>query len=84
MKLCDRCTVPGCCLSYLGPACENARRKECPDVKLNRAEMIASMSLNEMASLLLPMFEELCEGGVPSKEYMEDWLSRPAEEDTWN
>lgn len=74
MKLCDRCRVPGCCLNYLDKACENARKEFCPDIVLNRAELISNMSLSEMVHDLLPMFEELCEDGIPSPEYMEMWL----------
>ena len=33
MKLCDRCTVSGCCLNYLGKACEHARQETCPEVQ---------------------------------------------------
>lgn len=80
MKLCDRCRVPGCLLNYLGTACENARKEICPDVQPNRAEIIASMSLDEMAAQLVPMFEELFEDGVPSPDYMKFWLEQPAEE----
>lgn len=32
MKLCDRCRVPGCLLDYGGKACQEARKKYCPDV----------------------------------------------------
>lgn len=74
MKLCDRCTVPGCCLTYLGTACKNAREEYCPDTKPNRAELLCNMTLREMATELLPIFEELCEDGVPSREYFEGWL----------
>lgn len=74
MKLCDRCCVPGCCLNYLGKACASARKEYCPDVEPNRAEIISNMSLDEMATQLIPMFEELCEDGVPSPEAVRDWL----------
>lgn len=79
MKLCDRCSVPGCCLNYLGAACANARKEHCSDVQLNRAEAIANMSLDEMARDLIIIFEELCEDGVPSEDYMRFWLAQPAE-----
>lgn len=84
MKLCDRCQVPGCLLNYLGKACENARKKECPDVQPNRAEIISDMSLDEMATQLVPMFEELFEDGIPSPEYMRMWLEGSPEEDNAN
>lgn len=30
MKLCDRCRVSGCLLTYGGKACREARKQECP------------------------------------------------------
>lgn len=78
MKMCDRCRVPGCCLTYLGKACENARKEHCPEVQPNRAEIITNMDMNELATELIPMIEELCEDGVPSVEYMRHWLASPA------
>lgn len=83
MNLCNRCRVPGCCLDYLGKACESARKEHCPEVKRNRAEIISDMDIDEMAKKLLPVFEELCEDGVPSPEYMRDWLAgEPKEGET--
>lgn len=52
MRLCDRCIVPGCCLDYLSPACNSARKKECPEVQPTNAEAIAGMELNELAEFL--------------------------------
>ncbi len=52
MKLCDRCRVSGCCLTYLGNACKSARKRVCPDVMLNNAERIQEMSLDELADFL--------------------------------
>lgn len=80
MKLCDRCRVPGCYLNYLGAACKNARQEHCPDVQPNRAELISNMSLNEMAERIIPVFEELCEDGIPAPEYMRSWLAGSPEE----
>lgn len=80
MKLCDRCRVPGCCLNYLGKACANARKEHCPEVNPNRAEIISNMDIDEMARSLLPMFEELCEDGVPAPDYMKGWLAGEPEE----
>ncbi|WP_337542644.1 hypothetical protein [Clostridium sp.] len=40
------------------------------------------MSDEEMGTELLPLFEELCEDGIPSTDYMRFWLQQPAEEDT--
>lgn len=36
MKLCDRCRVSGCLLTYGGKACREARKQECPDVVFTR------------------------------------------------
>lgn len=49
MKLCDRCRVTGCLLNYGGKACQNARRKECPDVVFTNADRIREMSDEELA-----------------------------------
>lgn len=38
MKLCDRCRVSGCLLTYGGKACREARKQECPDVVFTRAD----------------------------------------------
>lgn len=38
MKLCDRCPVPGCCLDYLGKACEHARKEIDPTLVPTNAE----------------------------------------------
>lgn len=82
MKLCDRCRVSGCLLDYLGTACQHAREQECPDVQPNRAELIANMSLNEMATeMVAAILYELCEDGVPNKEQILHWLSSPPSDD---
>lgn len=54
----------------------------CSEQKLSNADRIRDMTDEEMATELLPLFEELCEDGVPSKDYMRFWLQQPAEEDT--
>ena len=43
MKLCDRCRVPGCLLDYGGKACQEARKKYCPDVVFTHADKIREM-----------------------------------------
>lgn len=43
------------------------------------ADRIRAMTDKEMATDLLDMFEEICEDGVPSKEWMMHWLQQPAE-----
>lgn len=52
MKLCDRCPVSGCCLDYLGKACQRVRRDTCPGLRPNRMELISNMDMDSMASLL--------------------------------
>lgn len=81
MKLCDRCRVSGCCLTYLGAACAYARKQECPEIRPNRAELISSMSLDELAQELVLMLTEFCEDGIPSEEYMKEWLLQPPDEE---
>lgn len=84
MKLCDRCSVPGCCLDYLGKACENARRQTCPNVRPNRAEILTNMDIDELTTRLVPMVMELCEDGVPSPELTKMWLlGEPGEGEEW-
>ena len=51
-------------------------------VVVTNADRIRAMSDEEMATELLPLFEELCEDGIPSTDYMRFWLKQPAEEDT--
>lgn len=43
------------------------------------ADRIRAMSDEELATDLLDLFEEICEDGVPSKEWMLKWLKQPAE-----
>lgn len=43
MKLCDRCRVSGCLLTYGGKACREARKQECPDVVFTRADKIRAL-----------------------------------------
>ena len=52
----------------------------CPEQTLSNADRIRAMSDEEMATELLPLFEELCEDGIPSADYMRFWLQRPAKE----
>ena len=42
----------------------------------SRFEVIKNMTLEEMRDNLLPMLQELCAYGVPSKQTMEQWLTR--------
>lgn len=78
MKMCDRCGVPGCCLTYLGKACQNARREHCPDVQLNNAERITNMDRDELADFLM----DVSMGLLFDKKIMnvKKWLDEPCEE----
>lgn len=79
MKLCDRCSVPGCCLDYLGNACEAARKEYCPEIQPSRVENMQKMEIEELAQYIVDMIADLCEDGLPSVEYVRDWLKQPAE-----
>lgn len=48
---------------------------------VTNADRIRAMSDEDMATELLPLFEELCEDGIPSADYMRFWLQQPAEEE---
>ena len=50
-------------------------------VLITNADRIRAMSDEEMETELLPLFEELCEDGIPSTDYMRFWLRQPAEEE---
>lgn len=50
-------------------------------VPITNADRIRAMSDEEMETELLPLFEELCEDGIPSTDYMRFWLRKPAEEE---
>ena len=43
------------------------------------ADHIRAMSDEELATDLIDVFQEICEDGVPSKEWMLEWLKQPAE-----
>lgn len=47
---------------------------------MTNADRIRAMTDEELATELLPLFEELCEDGIPSPEYMRFWLKQPAKE----
>lgn len=80
---CNHCPVNQweCDAQYRGSRCAELRAKAGieSDPKTN-ADRIRNMSDEQMATELLPMFEELCESGVPSPDYMRWWLKQPAEE----
>lgn len=53
MKLCDRCRAPGCLLDYGGKACQEARKKYCPDVVFTHADKIREMDDEELAFIIM-------------------------------
>lgn len=74
MKLCDRCRVPGCCLDYLGKACQSAREQECPDIQPNRAEQLTNGDIDELTEKLHHMLELFEDDFVPDKARLKKWL----------
>lgn len=91
MKLCDRCRVSGCLLTYGGKACREARKQECPDVVFTNADKLREMDDEELAKELYGMqkkiFLLLVEGlGLDtdfdfSSNYQDllEWLKKSAE-----
>lgn len=81
MKVCDRCRVSGCLLNYGGKACQEARKRECPDVVFTRADKIREMSDEELAGIIT--FCPADESGRCRKstcaECRLEWLKEPVE-----
>ena len=63
-----------------------ALRKFIREIKqpITKADRIRAMSDEELATDLLSVFEEICEDGVPGKDWMLHWLKQPAEEGDGN
>lgn len=83
-KLCKRCPqAPDCRLDYLQEECRHLRKEKSPDIRPNRAEIIAAMTLDEMATKLVDaILYDLCEDGVPSRESIRHWFeNEPMEEE---
>lgn len=84
MKVCDRCRVPGCLLDYGEKACQNARKRECPDVVFTNADKIREMSDEELAVAIMCPFD-LDESSCVKRECCFDccleWLRESAEVD---
>lgn len=78
LNLCDRCAAD--CRHERNP---NEIVVKCGAYKppMTNADRIRAMSDEEMETELLPLFEELCEDGIPSTDYMRFWLQQPAEEE---
>ena len=86
MKLCDRCRVSGCLLNYGGKACQDARKRECPDVVFTRADKIREISDDELVEIITRCLDDggkgCCER-TPNKrictECCREWLQEPVE-----
>lgn len=81
MKLCDRCRVSGCLLNYGGKACQEARKRECPDVVFTRADKIRNMTDEELAefAIICPVLKgEACLKPTCAECRLE-WLKEPVE-----
>lgn len=84
MKLCDRCRVSGCCLNYLGEACKQARKRECPDVVFTNADRIRDMSDEELLEFLKKTVTNayMCKLMRTEPMFLTlEWLQKKAEED---
>lgn len=83
MKLCDRCRVPCCLLDYGGKACQEARKKYCPDVVFTNADKIREMDDEALAvAIMCPHDGDKCPGPGNAKTCIKcclDWLRESAE-----
>jgi hypothetical protein len=85
MKLCDRCRVSGCLLTYGGKACREARKQECPDVVFTRADKIREMDDEELAVVIMCPHdgdEDSCKGSPDTQTCIKcclEWLREPTE-----
>ena len=77
MKLCDRCPVPGCCLDYLGKACEHARKEVDPTLVPTTLELMHSMDAEELATFLSKTF---CQS--LGKPQLLEWLNKEVPNET--
>lgn len=75
MKLCDRCKVSGCCLTYLGKACTDARSKVCPGIHANNAELLSNMDLVELADFLAKWVSNIWVDATISSAEVLEWLT---------
>ena len=85
MKLCDRCRVSGCLLTYGGKACREARKQAGPDVVFTRADKIREMDDEELAVVIMCPHdgdEDSCKGSPDAQTCIKcclEWLREPAE-----
>ena len=79
-ELCVNCKQNNSCTM-----CWKTSKKKCPHfIQKTNADRIRAMSDEELATDLLSVFEEICEDGVPGKDWMLHWLKQPAEEGDGN
>lgn len=82
MTYCEKCKSTNVIESENGNYCCNcgwdSTKKEYVKKQTN-ADRIREMSIQEMSTDLVNIFEELFEDGVPSPEWMEMWLQSEAE-----
>lgn len=64
-----------------GSACDKFNKKLNPPPPPTNGDRIRAMSDEVMAKELLPLFEELCEDGVPGDDYMLWWLKQTYKEE---
>lgn len=78
-RLCDRCTVSGCLLDYMGKGCQNARKDMCPDVRPTRLDAMDGMGCESLVSMLADMVAEVkdCDD---YREAVRAWLETEVEE----
>ena len=79
-QACPYNTLDGCKVKEYNAICPLTNMATpITEYRMTNADRIRSMTDAELATDLLDMFEAICEDGVPSKEWMLDWLKRPAE-----
>lgn len=84
MKLCDRCRVPCCLLDYGGKACQEARKKYCPDVVFTHADKIREMDDEVLAFIIMCPRDDgnkckICGDVITCIACCLDWLRESAE-----
>lgn len=73
MKLCDRCPIAaGCCLDYLGKACEDARHEADPSLVPNNGELMYGLEPMALATFLSRMPRSMGPGEIHQWLMMEE------------
>jgi hypothetical protein len=76
--------VPGCLLDYGGKACQEARKKYCPDVVFTHADKIREMDDEALAFIIMCPRDDgnkckNCGDVITCIACCLDWLREPAE-----